>query len=117
MLVSQLLSFVITDTTEYKTIISCTAVLRTAVQSNLTELSGHLLGQQLITSNSDKELRNGMLEESTRAAKLVELIQNKVELNPDNYHAFIKALEEDKQNYQDILKVMKEKYNALTEGD
>ena len=58
-----------------------------------------------------------MLKESTRAAKLVELIQYKVELNPDNYHAFIEVLEEDKQNYQDILKVMKEKYNALTEGD
>ena len=110
------LSLIITDTAEYRTIINCTPVLVTAVQSNLAELSSYLLRQHLITSDNDRELRNGMYLKRERAARLVELMQDKVKLNPDNYYTFIKILEKDRRYYRDILEVMKKTHDALTEG-
>ena len=106
----------ITDTPEYKTIIKCTAKLTTAVKNNITALSGHLLSNELITSDNDTDLRNTVLSELDRAAKLVELVRCKVRLSPDNFHKFIKILEEEKQNYEHIIVDLKEMLVSLKEG-
>ena len=98
----------IIDTAEYQTIRRCTPQLITAFKHNLTELSGHLLSKGLITSDQSCELRNNMYPESDRAAKLVDLILSRIELAPECYNMFIKALKEDKCINEIILKLLKE---------
>ena len=57
-----------------------------------------------------------MHPESDRAAKLISLILNKVELAPKCYSVFINALEEDKLNNEIVLKLLEETYSSLTSG-
>ena len=104
------------DTAEYQTIKKCTPQLKIATQHTLTKLSGHLLSRGLITADQDGELRNNMHSESDRAAKLISLILNKVELAPKYYSMFINALEEDKLNNEIVLKLLEETYSSLTSG-
>ena len=59
-------------------------------------------------------MRNRMQPEASRAARLVELIRDRVEQNPKSYHKFIEALEADEPTYGDILEQLKEKYESLS---
>ena len=104
------------DTAEYKAIIKHTVELRTAVKNNITTLSGHLLCNQLITSENEEELRIISQSESDRAAKLVGFVQHRVELNPDNFCTFIKILEKDEKNYEYIINLLKETCDSLKKG-
>ena len=79
-------------------------------------LSGELLGKQLITSEDHSELTYTMHTAVKRATMLVELVLNKVELNADNYHTFIKVLEQDSSNYKDVLELLKDTYDSFTGG-
>jgi transposase len=51
-----------------------------------------------------------MLPKSNRAAELVDLVLNKVELNSASYRTFIKCLEEDQENNRQILEILNEAY-------
>ena len=112
-----MINTIITDTAEYKTIIKCTSKLTTAVKNNITALSGHLLSNELISSDNDTDLRNTQLSELDRAAKLVQLVRCRVQLSPVNFHKFIKVLEEEKQNYEHIIVDLKETFDSLKEGN
>lgn len=57
-----------------------------------------------------------MHAEVKRAARLVELIRNKVQLNPVHYHTFIGVLEEDSVTFEDSLRHLKVTYHSLTGG-
>ena len=104
-------------TVEYQTIISATSKLRTAVRGDLTSLSGCLLAKRLISTDNDSELRNTRTEIADRAARLVELIQQKVYLDPQNYTTFIEVLEDSCQ-YSDILRFLSQIYSSLnTQGN
>ena len=101
---------------EYNTIIQCTPKLRTAVKGHLTVLSGRLLENYLVDSEKESDLRNEFHSESKRAAWLVELVLDKVKLNPASYHTFVKVLEEDKDAFMDILELLSTTYRSLTGG-
>ena len=91
-------------TPEYSTLISLTAELRHAVQSNLVSLSDSLKAEFLISPENASQLRNPMHPEADRAAKLVDIIQNKVIQNPHHYHTFVRVLEsQGRDYYSDIL--------------
>jgi hypothetical protein len=105
-----------TVSVEYQTMISCTTKLRTAVCHDLVQLSGYLLEKGLISQESDSGLRNRSVEEVDRAARLVDLIQQKVKLDSRNYVQFTSILEEDKHHYSDILRILKEAYSLLAQG-
>ena len=62
-------------------------------------------------------MRNKMHSEESRAARLVELIRDKVEQNPKSYHMFVNALEADQLANQDILELLKEKFESLSKGE
>ena len=47
-----------------------------------------------------------MHTESDRAAKLVDFVLNRVELNSGYYNIFIKCLEEDQENNRQILEIL-----------
>ena len=100
------------DTVEYRTMISCTSKLKTAVSGDLDRLCGWLFAKGLITKDHCSELGNRNIEDAKKAAKLVDLIQRKVNLNPDNYYTFIRILKEDSDYYRDILCILNRTYDS-----
>ena len=98
---------------EYQTLLSCTSELICAVRSDLTGLSGRLRTEGLISANNCSELRNRNVEEADRAARLVELVQIKVELNSQNYFKFICVLERESRYYSDILRILHDKHHSI----
>ena len=46
----------------------------------------------------------------------MEHILNKVKLNPDSYHTFVKVLEEEKDSFGDVLELLNKTYSSLTGG-
>ena len=91
-------------TPEYSTLISLTAELSHAIQPNLVPLSDSLKAEFLISPNNASQLRNPMLPEADRAAKLIDIIQNKVIQNPHHYHTFVRVLEsQGRDYYKDVL--------------
>ena len=94
------------DTAEYQTLVRATGKLKKAVQNNITPLCDELVSKELITPDNKKSLRNPSRDIGERASDLVELITDKVEQNPENYHVLIKILKEDPSTYKDILEVL-----------
>ena len=102
-------------TVEYQTLISCTVELKRAVYKNLNQLSGCLLAKGLIRLNDDSDLRNEKNSEESRAATLVEIIQRKVDIDPQSYYTFIKILEEvEGSDYHcNTLRILRETFDRL----
>ena len=98
------------NSAEYKTVIDLTNQLRLAVKSELISLSGSLLSARLISPEGDTELRNTAHSEIERTARLVELVQNKVQQNPRNYCSFIGILQGSQERYRDILQQLEYTY-------
>lgn len=102
-----------TNSAEYKTLIDQTEILCLAVRPDLTSLSGALLSKSLITANERSDLIDEHHSLSQRAAKLVESIQNKVQLNPSNYHTFNEVLARDPNQYGDTLQQLQSTYQSM----
>ena len=96
--------------------VSCTTKLRSAVCNDLVRLSGCLLEKGLISQENESKLRNEFVEKAGRAAHLVDLIQQKVNLDIRNYVQFTSILEEDEHHYSDILRILREAYSSLAQG-
>jgi hypothetical protein len=91
--------------------------LRNAVSNNLVPLSGCLLSKGLISRDNDSELRHKYTVNADRAAKLVEIIQGKVQLDHQNYNKFVDILERE-GDYDDILKTLsKTRHQLLNQGN
>ena len=101
------------ETPEYRTMLRCTRALRTAVQPHLFALGASLVSEDLISTDNYSDLRNTMHSESERAARLVEILQLKVKLESENYHTFVRILDDDRDIYKDILKTLSEKYRTF----
>ena len=98
------------NSAEYKTLIDLTNQLRLAVRSELISLSGSLLSARLISPDSDTELRNTAHSEEERSAKLVELVQKKVQQNSRHYCSFIGILKGNQDQYGDIVQQLEHTY-------
>ena len=83
----------------------CTRVLRTAVQTHLFSLGASLLSEELISTDNDCDIRNTMHSEPERAARLIEILQLQVKLEPQNFHIFLSVLNNDRDIFTDILKI------------
>ena len=103
----------LSETPEYRTMVKCTHVLRTAVQTHLFSLGASLLSEELISTDNDSDIRNTMHSEPERAARLIEILQLQVKLEPQNFHTFRGVLDNDRDIYKDILKTLREKYQSL----
>ena len=88
---------------EYRALLKATGKLTRAVKNNITSLCADLVASDLITPDQQRALRNPNINVLERAADLVQLIADKVEESPVNYHTFIKSLEEDRATYKDVL--------------
>ena len=104
------------ETPEYRTMVRCTRDLRTAVKAHLFSLGASLVSEELISPDNDSDIRDTSLSESERTARLIEILQLKVKLEPQNFHSFISILNSDRATYKDILKILREKYANLESG-
>ena len=84
--------------------------------NDLVRLSGCLLEKGLISQENESKLRNRYVEEVDRAARLIDLVQQKVKLDSQNYVQFTSILEEDEHHYNDILRILREAYSSLAQG-
>ena len=98
------------NTPEYQTVVTHVESLRLAVRPNLVSLGGALIARELISPDNESSLRNQMFPVAQRAARFVELVQNKIEQDASNYHRFIEVLERDKIQYETILSRLQETY-------
>ena len=89
----------------YDRIVRCGPKLRIAFQDKLLSLTENLRAASLITDDNVVEVNSVNQLRTERAARLLELIRNKVRLDPDNYNKFVKVLQQDPQQYKDILTI------------
>ena len=88
---------------EYCSIVKATGKLTRALKNNITPICADLVSNHLITPEQQKKLRNPNRDAIESAADLVQLLTDKVEENPANYHTLVRILEEDKTTYRDVL--------------
>ena len=105
------------NSAEYSTLVDLTSELRLAIRSELISLTGSLLAARLISPEGDTELRNTAHSEIERSARLIELIQNKVQQNPRHYHSFIGILQGNQDQYRDILQQLEHTYQEYKQED
>ena len=94
------------NTPEYRSILKATGKLTRALKNNITPICADLVANDLITTEQQKKLRNPMHDAIERAADLVQLLTDKVEENPANYHTLIMILGEDTATYGDVLEYL-----------
>lgn len=104
------------NTPEYLTIVSKTEDLRLALQHDLVSIGGALIACGFISSDQYSRLRNRMFTESERAADLVQWIQDKVQENAQNYHTFIRVLQQNIMHYSHILSGLQVLYIQNQQG-
>ena len=102
------------NSAEYRTLKKHTPVLCLAVKSDLTGLGGALFAAELITQEQNNGLRNQERSEGNRSADLIDFIQDKVALGPQNYNTFIGTLEKrDSSHYGGILRKLQQTYDGM----
>ena len=96
-------------TVKYQTMIKHTEELKIAISDNLGTLSGCFFANRLITDENRQEVTNVHNSSVDRAARLVDIIQRKVQLNHQNYDTFIDVLKQAGSDYyNDILSKLSE---------
>ena len=95
------------NTPEYRSILKATGKLTRALKNNITPICADLVANDLITTEQQKKLRNATHDEAIeRAADLVQLLTDRVEENPANYHTLIRILRGDRATYKDVLECL-----------
>ena len=91
----------------------------TSVSSDLIGLSERLLTERLISPQNVRELMNRDVEEADRAARLVELLQEKVKQNSQNYLTVIGIFGENESGGHSCLQeiLMKSKWRLVAHTD
>lgn len=109
----------IMNSPEHRTIVQCTPHLTKALKIHLelVTLSGELHAAGLIAEDNATALASHFINPAERAAQLVGLVRNKISLNIENYHSFIKVLKQRQDAHKDILKILVEKYEEIIMND
>lgn len=102
-----------TNTPEYRAMIQSTSDLTSAVKDDIGPLSNELLSQGLIATDNQAAAINQMIDASQRASQLVSLVRTRVQLNPGNFHKFVRILLKRGSVHRDILEILDHKYKAL----
>ena len=91
------------NTPEYRAILKANESLTRALMNNFIPICAKLVANDLITPDQQRKLRNPNQDAMERAAELVQLLTDKVEENPANYHTLVKILEKDRATYRGVL--------------
>jgi hypothetical protein len=104
------------DKPEYRTIIQCTPQLEDAMKNDLTKLCGELSAVGLISPDNASSLRDPRSDTViVRAAKLVELVANRVKVNGRDYVLFIQVLTRRWVDNRNIVLELEKVYRDLGE--
>ena len=107
------LAIMSTNTPEYRAMIQSTSDLTNAVKLDIGPLSEELLSQGLIAADNQAAAINQMIDVGQRASQLVSLVRTRIQLNPSNFHKFVRVLLKRASVHRDILEILDNKYKAL----
>ena len=102
------------NTLEYRTMLKCTSVSETAVKDHLTVIAGELLAASIISPENASALRNPAIDTEVRAARLIELVTNKVKLSTSVYYIFVEVLIKRREDNRIILELLEHTYKDLS---
>ena len=106
------------ESPEYRTLFHHTTDLRLALQDDLTQISGFLFKNHLITQNQSCNFRNTTFSKKDRVADLVDGIQVKVKQDVNCYYTFISILNSIENGYySSILRKLEETLNDCQKGN
>ena len=102
------------NTAEYRTLQFLTNELTLAVKQDLTGVCGALFAVGLIIRGTREVMGNALIPKEERAARLIGIIQGKVQEGPHNYQIFISVLEKrGLTQYCDILRMLQDTYKGM----
>lgn len=90
---------------EYDKLIKNGDKLCNAFKEELSHLSEILVKKEIITTDDKEEIVSmGKAKKADGAERLLQLLRNKVDVEPENYHDFVAGLKEYGKRYKSILK-------------
>ena len=92
--------------------LGCTSDLSRAVKADILPLSNELLSEGFMSQENHDRLNNQMHDATLRAAHMVSLVRTKVQLNPANFHKFVKILLAHPEQHREILERLEHKYRS-----
>ena len=99
------------NTKEYRTLMKARDNFVLAIGHNVITLGAELFAEGLISMENVAELQNLHVSCYERASNLVSLIADRVELDPVNYHTFVRILAKNQATFKDILEYLDLKFH------
>ena len=81
------------DSPEYKTLVQCYPTLVSCVQQSPNDISLNLIPSGILTQHDIEYLRDRSISIDKKARRLLNIVLNRVQIDPQVYHTFIAALE------------------------
>ena len=97
---------------EYKTLKDNTEELKSAIGPQLNSLGAKLVATRLMSSVMYSVISASNASESHRAAAVIEIVEDKVQKNPQCYHTFVAVLMGDEVRYERILQKLQDTYQS-----
>ena len=92
---------------EYEKLITNGSELCDSFKEGLSDLLEILVNKEIISPDNKEEIvSKGKTMKADGAARLLELLRNKVKVDRANYHKFVAGLKERAKIYNSILKIM-----------
>ncbi len=96
---------------EYRTVVSCTKQLETALLRSDRDIVHFLHQEGFITQEVHDEVLNPrLLNEHQKAGELVTGIRNKVKLSAQDYHTLLNHLRQSGKHYKGIVSILEREY-------
>ena len=100
------------ESCEYRTLVSTTVVLETALRVVDEDLILFLYQEGFITYEVSEDILNpkSMLTSRQKARELVTGIRNKVELSAQSYHTLVHRLRQSGKQYKSLMDILDREY-------
>ena len=97
---------------EYKTLKDNIETLKLAISSGPQSVVAKLVNVGLVSHVMYKMISTSSASESDRAAGVLELVEQKVLLNPQCYYTFVAVLLDDEMHFGSILQKLQDTYQS-----
>ena len=97
---------------EYKTLKDNIETLKLAISSGPQSVGAKLVNVGLVSHVMYKMISTSSASESDRAAGVLELVEQKVLLNPQRYYTFVAVLLDDEMHFGSILQKLQDTYQS-----
>ena len=97
---------------EYETLKSNVEELKLAIRPQVNKLGAKLVAARLVSNVMFKIISTSSASESVCATGVLELMEQKVQLNPQCYHTFVAVLLDDEVQFGSILQKLQDTYQS-----